>query len=185
MNSKVFKLYIFCVSVPLAAVLCVAVSTSLHSASSSPRHFVEDFYKWYVPHALADNETAAWNLAIKYKRGDFSESLVRLLKEDSTAQAKCNELIGIDFDPFLNSQDPASEYRVGDIRKEGIHYRAEIYSISSGGGSEVKPDVTAEVEKLRGHWLFVNFYYPNGMDLMAILKSSRPKCSDPPESHRR
>lgn len=144
----------------------------------SSREFVEWFYQWYVPVALSDSATPAWDTALKRKSADFSPELARLLHEDSAAQAKCNELIGLDFDPFLNTQDPADRYEVGNISHEGQDYRAAIFSVEGGKRSE-KPQVTAEFSEHKGHWLFVNFCYPDGTNILKILKSPRPKCSVP------
>jgi hypothetical protein len=149
--------------------------------SKSPREFVQEFYKWYVPKALSDNPTGAWNLALKYRNSAFSRELAELLREDSVAQAKCGELVGLDFDPFLNSQDPAESYEVAGIDQKGEHYRANIYSVQSSKRSE-KPRVSADLLERDSHWVFVNFFYPDGGNLLAILKSPRPKCSAPRSS---
>ena len=151
------------------------------AVSKSPREFVQEFYKWYVPKALNSKITRAWDLALKYKGSAFSHELAQLLREDSAAQAKCEELIGIDFDPFLNTQDPANGYEVGEIKQNDKHYRADIYSVESGKRSE-KSRVSADIVENEGHWVFVNFFYSDGGDLLKILKTPRPKCEAPRSS---
>ncbi|MGH9616889.1 MAG: hypothetical protein ACRD28_09125, partial [Acidobacteriaceae bacterium] len=151
---------------------------TMSEGHDSSRGFVEGFYQWYVPVALSDSATRTWDIALKGRRSDFSPELARLLSEDSAAQAKCEELIGLDFDPLLNTQDAAERYDVGEITHEGQDYRAAIFSVQSGKRSE-KPDVNAEFSEQEGHWVFVNFYYPDGTNLLKILKSPRPKCSVP------
>lgn len=145
---------------------------------TSSREFIQGFYQWYVPVALSGSATAAWDIAIKRKGSEFSPELARLLREDSAAQARCEELIGLDFDPFLNTQDPADRYEVGEVSHEGQNYQAAIFSVQAGKRSE-KPDVNAEFSEQEGHWVFVNFYYPDGTNLLKILRSPRPKCSVP------
>lgn len=149
--------------------------------SKSPREFVQEFYKWYVPEALNSKVTRAWDVALKRKSAAFSHELAQLLRKDSAAQAKCEELVGIDFDPFLNTQDPASGYEVGEIKHNDKHYRADIYSVESGKRSE-KSRVTADIVESEGHWVFVNFFYSDGDNLLKILKTSRPKCEAPRSS---
>ena len=149
--------------------------------SKSPREFVQEFYKWYVPKALNSKITRAWDVALRYKSGAFSHELAQLLREDSAAQAKCEELVGIDFDPFLNTQDPANGYEVGEIKQNDKHYRADIYSVESGKRSE-KSRVSADIVESEGHWVFVNFFYSDGGDLLKILKTPRPKCEAPRSS---
>ncbi len=147
-------------------------------AIKTPREFVEGFYKWYVPNALSDNVTRAWDLALKQTGSPLSPQLGRLIKEDSDAQSKCAELIGLDFDPFLFSQDPEERYEVGKIIQKGQVYRAEIYGVRSGKRFDT-PALSAEFSEQNGHWLFLNFYYPEGSDLLAILKSPRAACTVP------
>jgi hypothetical protein len=113
----------------------------------------------------------------------MSVQLAKLLREDSVAQAACADLVGLDFDPFLNSQDPAPRYEVGGISRNEQTFRAEIYGMQSGRRS-AKPSLSAEFRESDGHWFFVNFYYPNGTNLLAILKSPRLPCSTPRRSGR-
>lgn len=145
----------------------------------SARTFVEGFYKWYLPEALRDHGEPSWLIALRVKGENFDPRLVRLLRADAAAQAKCDDLVGLDFDPFLNSQDPSPEYAVREIRRHGHIYRAEIYSVQSGQKSST-PDVTAIVEQTRGRWRFVNFYYPRGADLLTTLKLPKLSCSSLP-----
>jgi hypothetical protein len=115
--------------------------------------------------------------AIQHKSRAFSPELRQLLKEDSEAQAKCSDIIGIDMDPFLGSADEES-YEVGEIVKEGGNYKGEIYGVLSGKRLAT-PVLIAEFSGAGGHWVFVNFYYPNGTDLITGLREPRPACSRP------
>jgi hypothetical protein len=139
---------------------------------------VKSFYQWYAPRALRDNPTPAWDSALKLKGPDFSTELVRLLKEDSDAQAACEELVGLDFDPILGSQEPAERYEIGRLIPKEQHYLMDIYAVRAGTQIE-KPDVKCEVAEEKGHFVFVNFFYRDGGDLLKILKSPRPVCSVP------
>lgn len=167
-----------CIFFLIVAPSLTAQTKGPHYVGNSPRAFVQGFYAWYVPRALNDDTTEGWNATLKLIHSNISPQLAELLEEDSAAQAKCNELVGLDFDPFLYTQDPAEHYEVGRITQVGEHYRAEIHRIQSGRPNE-KPDVIAEFMHRDGHWSFVNFHYPGGADLLTILKSPRPKCSAP------
>ena len=153
-------------------------TASSQAIAKTPRGFVTDFYKWYTPKTLRENATAAWNLAIKYKSSIFSRELAQLLREDSAAQAKCNELIGLDFDPFLATQDSAEHYQVGAVIRRSNAYRAEIYRLDGGKRSK-KPDVIAEFMQKDGHWFFINFHYPDGGDLLTMLREPATPCTVP------
>ena len=145
--------------------------------AQSPRAFVEGFYRWYVPVAQKVDGTTHSDYAIQHKSRAFSPELRQLLKEDSEAQAKCSDIIGIDMDPFLISGDEES-YEVGKIAKEGGNFRAEIYGVRSGKRLAT-PVLIAEFSGAGGHWFFVNFHYPNGTDLLTALKKPQLACSMP------
>lgn len=156
----------------LAASLCAPKANGAND--EAVKGFVQEFYNWYVPEALKTQETPAWNVALKYKRGEFSPALFRALKADSDAQAKASgEIVGLDFDPFLNSQDPCDRYEVGTVIPQGAGYRVDIYGVCSGKRNE-KPDVVAELARKDGSWAFTNFLYPAiHRDLLGILKTQR------------
>jgi hypothetical protein len=162
------------------AASCVAGAQLIgaHATPGSPAEFARRFYDWYTPVALRENSEPSWNIALNLKRSIFSAELARLLKRDSDAQAACAELVGLDFDPILGSQEPAARYELGKSVQKGRDYLIEIYAVRYGVRSK-SPDVTCEVAENKARFVFVNFLYPNGTDLLTILRSPRPKCSVP------
>lgn len=158
----------------LAAFLCgpQARVESKGRTAEAVKDFAQGFYSWYVPEALKTEETPAWSVALKYKRSAFSPALFRALKEDSDAQAKASgEIVGLDFDPFLNTQDPCDRYEVGAVTSQKAGYRVDIYGVCSGKRNE-KPDVVAELARRDGSWAFTNFLYPAiHRDLLSTLRS--------------
>jgi len=142
-------------------------------SAKSPKRFVQQFYDWYVPIALADSEGPASGRALKQKGSDFIPELFRALKDDADAQAHAEDIVGLDFDPFLDSQDPCERYEVGDVVHLGNLYKVQVFSVCSGIKSK-KPDVIAELVSKNGLWVFTNFLYPEiHSDLLSILKSLR------------
>jgi hypothetical protein len=145
----------------LAIVLfaCTAQAGEGTRLSNSVRDFVQNFYNWYVPYALGDKTgLRPWDIAISSKR-NFDPRLVQALQEDSTASDKFpNEIVGLDFDPFLNSQNPADRYRAEKVDEQNGSFLVEVYSVS---GSKKELAVIAEVKKLDGKLIFVNFRYPD------------------------
>ena len=167
--------------------LVLAISSSLPAQEKSPgdvqkscRDFVQEFYDWYAPKTQKLNAGRTWDLALKYRRSAFSPKLVRRLIEDSEAQARvAGEIVGLDFDPFLNSQDPNERYVVGNIAEKGGSYWAEVHSLRSGQKSE-KPVVVPELVLKNRRWLFVNFHYgksdqPEHENLLNVLKNLRKR----------
>jgi hypothetical protein len=134
------------------------------------RNFVQGFYDWYVPLALHDNHGPALNLALQRKPVAFEPDLLNLLKRDSEAQAKASELVGLDFDPILNSQDPSEHFAVQSATKNAKGCLANVFGISSGQKRET---VVAEARFRSGGWRFANFHYTEGTerwDLITVLK---------------
>lgn len=147
-----------------------------HQEIDSARLFVQSFYDWYVPLALKESNERSSDVAIKIKPALFSKEILNALREDSAAQAKSPDyIVGIDFDPFLNSQDPSNHYDVGKIDQKGDSYLVEIYGTRDGVKSR-EPDVIAELVRRNTTWIFVNFHYSSGGDLLSeliILKIQR------------
>ena len=138
----------------------------------TPEAFVQEFYNWYVSIALNDNAGPAWNSALKSRKCAFNPELFRALKEDSDAQAKASDLVGLDFDPFLNSQDPCESYQVGSSTQKGSEYQVDVYANCSGKKTDV-PSVVAVLVRKGGQWRFVNFEYPDRGDLLSNLRVLR------------
>jgi len=144
----------------------------------SCRDYVQSFYSWYLPKALDVNETHAIDEALRSKVFGFSPELFKLLQEDAESQAKYpGEIVGLEFDPFLSSQDPSERFVVTDVGHKGGTYFVEVNGISSTGKKE---KVIAELTRKKDQWLFVNFHYPKfehanakDADLITILKHLR------------
>jgi hypothetical protein len=166
---KIIKI-LFCCFLFALSFSVQAQSDSKASASQSVKKFVQGFYDWYVSKAVGSSSGPAWSTAVKVKKICFTPELVRKLREDSDAQSKADgEIVGLDFDPFLNGQDPGKHYSVGKVVPKSDSYLVEIHRVSSGKPEE-KITVIAEVAGKNGQWEFVNFIYPNGHNLLGVLK---------------
>jgi len=147
------------------------------ATADSARDFVQQFYRWYVPLALGNHHEPSANIALRSKKTDFSPELAQALQHDFDAQAKVkDDIVGLDFDPFLNTQDSCARFELGRVTQVKTGYRVEVFGICAGKKSTVA-DVAPELTWANGHWEFVNFYYPNQMkddpknaNLLAQLK---------------
>src|SRR5215472_11763578 len=80
----------------------------------SAQKFVQDFYVWYLKEEKKEHKEDLSTFAFKTKPQWFSDALIQGLKEDEAAQAKDpGEVVGLDFDPFLNAQDVCEPYKTG------------------------------------------------------------------------
>jgi hypothetical protein len=162
---------VVCSSLLLIAPYSFGASTDAGSDDTAAvRSFVQGFYDWYVPKALDPKGEVASDLALKQKGAFFSTRLAQALKDDSAAAAKSpDEIVGLDFDPFLASQDPCDKYVTGAVTQVGIHFQVAVFGICSGKKND-KPDVIVEVIRQGTSCIFVNFLYPGQGDLLSTLK---------------
>lgn len=139
------------------------------NASGSVRKFVQGFYNWYAPKAVQIGEGLPSDIALQQKASWFSLELSRKLRADWQAQSTAKqEVDALDFDPFLNSQDPDPYYRVGSVTSKGQGYLVAVHRVVNGK-VEKQRAVTAQVAGKEGHWYFVNFRYPGGYNLLSVL----------------
>lgn len=135
--------------------------------------FVQGFYDWYVQQSQRHKDMSSVELALKDKPGLFSDAILRGLHEDLEASAKSpDEVVGLDFDPFLNSQEVCAPYKVGKITKVKGGYRVEVSgSCPKDCDDSGQPDVIAEAKTLKGKWVFTDFIYPGNADLFTVLSA--------------
>ena len=150
-------------------------------------HFVQQFYDWYAAKENAltksNSRESALEVSLREKRSSFSPELVKGLKEDLAASNKSSgEVVGLDFDPFLNAQDIAERYLVGRVTPKGDHYLVDVFGVW-GGKKKSTPDVVPELAFDSGQWIFTNFHYgktdipvnENLLSVLQILKKDRRK----------
>jgi hypothetical protein len=142
----------------------------------SCRKFVQAFYDWYLSKDPASGKLSAPSMdaVLKREADVLSPELYRSLKEDDDAQENCpGEICGLDFDPFLGSQDASAHFAAVTVTRKGSSYWVDVYGIESGKRRE---HVIPELTQQNGRWIFVNFHYgknkwTSDANLLSILKS--------------
>lgn len=147
-------------------------------SSAEARKAVSDFYDWYAPAAAHTPGTDMQSL--RDNRWHFGIALTRALRADSAAAAKsADEIVGLDMDPFLNSQDPCDRYHPVNVRRSGAKFLVDV--IGSGGcAPHSTPDVTVVVRFNGATPVFTNFIYSarehdDLLGLLAQLAADRAK----------
>lgn len=166
----------------LILLLPVLIGNANLNAASPPEdcsQFVQRFYDWYLARENAltkeNSQKSADDVALSEKESVFSSELVRALREDSAASKKSpGEVVGLDFDPFLNAQDVPERYMVGKARRKSDHWLVEVFGLWNGKKNST-PDVVPELVLKNGQWVFVNFHYPDSKipineNLVSVLK---------------
>ena len=185
-----YALITFAVVAVISLTNSASAAQRSHSAGKSSdsirlaecRTFVQRFYTWY----RGAVERAGFESAVRKKPHLFNSALLQALQDDLTAAKKSpGEIVGLDFDPFTNSQDLPESFVVGDVRRKGDIYLADVSGQWTKGGARAPhPWLVAELKQRNGRWMFTNFRYPPDkhqqksddlLSILARLKAERKK----------
>jgi Protein of unknown function (DUF3828) len=140
----------------------------------SCRQFTQSFYDWYVPFTQKDASGPAWCIALERKASAFSRRLLQALKQDCDAQVRAKgELVGLDYDPFLSTQDPADHYEARKTVWANGKCSVEVWRASptDTAAKSDKPAVVAELNQNNQRWCFSDFVDPDlNTDLLNELQ---------------
>ena len=183
MNDAFHKLRLSCFQAVCATVALLAIlafftqpifcqTAGDEETQEACQKFVQAFYDWY----LSKDGASGTDAVLKRKANLLSSELYRRLKEDRDASEKCEgEICGLDFDPFLNSQDPSAHFKVGTVTRKGSAFWVDVYGVDSGRRQE---HIIPELIQQNGRWVFVNFHYGKNKwtedsNLLKMLKQSQ------------
>ena len=129
----------------------------LTADEQSCKAFVQSFYDWYWNRFAAQAESPGFNIGeipdvwtvLQHRPSVLSPKLRRLLANEEKKMRATHEIGNLDFDPFLNSQDPRGKYVVA--RTVVTNNRCEA-TIPQG-------HIVVEAEKNGSGWQFSNFHY--------------------------
>lgn len=145
------------------ALVTAPVAKADDASPESARAFVQGFYDWYLGQTLAALKPKSGKAfdfidAVRRRPNWFSPELTRLLEEDVAAAKRCrDEVVGLDWDPFLETQDPAPTYMAGKVEKTVNGFRVSVDFHNKGFGGVRNPTAQADVTLVAGHWMFVDF----------------------------
>lgn len=167
----------------LAVILIWALQAPAQEPSAPTQasclRFVQGFYDWYVPLTKKRMNEPTFNVVLHKKPDVFNSDLLQALRVDSEASAHAkDDIVGLDFDPFIGGQDPANRYEARNATLLSNRCSVEIFGTSPTDKAVKlgKPDAIADVAFDSGHWKFVNFRYPDlKTDLLSVLKTLRDK----------
>lgn len=172
---KLNKLVVFVLTLVVSAVSSEQMAGATPDLKTSCKTFVQDFYNWYLPKNHNLDNCGTVDKAVDKKKALFSKELLSALQEDIKASdANKDEIVGLDFDPFLNAQDTPERCIAGSVKQKGADYYCDIYSVYEGK-KRAKPDLVAQLVNTNGKWVFTNFRYeqsqiPENQNLLSILK---------------
>ncbi|MDQ5937173.1 MAG: hypothetical protein QG574_4532 [Cyanobacteriota bacterium erpe_2018_sw_21hr_WHONDRS-SW48-000092_B_bin.40] len=169
----------------------VAIPSAQAQSALSAKGFVQSFYTWYIPQMTKNVPVPSDQRILKERASSFSPTLLAMLKEDLAASAKVtDEIVGLDFDPYINGQDTPKRYLAGKVIPKDKCYWVEVFDLSSGKKGK-DPAVIPEVKFVKGQWIFTNFHYPkthipeneNLIRILKALKASRLQYDKEHKNH--
>jgi hypothetical protein len=141
---------------------------------ASCREFVQQFLAWYVPAAAK----GSFDVAMERKPELFSPALLKALKDDAAARKRVSDdIVGLDFDPYLGTQDPSRRYegRGGEVKDKTCTVEIAPAEAKKSGMAAVLAELVWDGTR----WRFANFRYPkekaNLMEILAQLRREREK----------
>ncbi len=144
-----------------------------NDSTAAVRKFVQGFYDWYAPFVQTEPRFPGWWQILSSAPGYLDANLASGLRADSAAQRidpVSREVI--DFDPFLNSQDPCPRYEVTDVHSDGRSYRVSARPVCPNANWQywqtLDKTTVVEVVPEGGHWKITNVFYEKG-DLKSLL----------------
>jgi hypothetical protein len=166
-----------------------AAAVVTFASEAGARAFVQGFYDWYVGKVIvASKKGSGYGFidAVRQRPDWFSPELKRLLEEDVAAASKCKgDVVGLDWDPFLETQENPGTYAVGKVEKTAQGFRVSVDLKDAKARGARNPAAQADVAFVGGHWRFVDFVEEPAdpklkQGLVAILKgyerSGEYKC---------
>jgi hypothetical protein len=166
----------FAVSMPLEL---LAQDEKQHQTEQSCLSFVQQFYTWYFGRSMRNEKSRStgpsWDEVLLLRPQVLSPELRELLKADLAAsRANSEDIVGLDWDPFLATQDPSSKFEVQSASLKNGHCYAVVNGIEHGKKHET---VVPELAEAGAMWTFVNFHYkdqpPQDENLIGTLKLLR------------
>jgi len=122
------------------------------SIARTAAQFTQGFYDWY---GGVGEQT---DVAVRERPSTFAPQLLEALRLDFAAQSKSpDEIVGLDWDPFLATQDPCNPYRVSQITRRSDTILVAVKGLCTDAAPHAGPDVIAEVGQTRGRWAFLDF----------------------------
>lgn len=168
---------------PLLAVVHLAPVPAQRPArcAENARRFVQAFYDWYLPLTSRSAPDPPWEAAVKRRGEDLSPELAGALRADLAAQAETHGAIaGLDFDPFLDTQDPCERYSAAAASLRRGRYLVPVYAVCSGERS-TRPAAVVLLRFRHGRWRIMDLDYPpiheNLLSILGRLRRNRKRRS--------
>ena len=150
-----------------------ACSARHDSVTTGAAAALQSFYDAYLPafeqgrsRAFLDDTTTLISPALRQA----------LIADYQASAADSSEVVGLDFDPFLNSQDPCNSYRVGADSSVGAQHLVPVRAVCP---SDTTLAAIGVLERSATGWTLIDLKYPSDTStlqgVLARLAKDRTK----------
>lgn len=169
MNGITARVSVLLLALPLL-VACGRGESRQTDHDDDAAKFVSGVYAAYLPRSERSGIGALDSLMHEQPQW-FSDSLRAGWQRDvSRRRENPGEIVGLDFDPLLASQDPCEDYETGSVTHVDSLIRVDIHAVCQGVRS-ADAVLVAEVVLRDTQWQFTNFIYqPSVGDLLRLLR---------------
>ncbi len=131
--------------------------------------YVEGFLRRYLGQFDESREHPdGWN-PLTAIRDDLSAELMAALQADREASvANDEEIVGLDFDPFINAQDVCEGFEARAAAARDTTMDVAVYNTCDWGHPLV-PDVIYVLQRRGDRWVIADLRYGGGQSLLEIL----------------
>ena len=151
------------------------------SAAQAAARFAQAFYAWY------ERTGERYRAVVSDSPALFAPALLAALRRDNAAQqATPDQVTGLDWDPFLDTQDPCVPYQVTGATRRGDTILVAVNGMCVDRAPQSQPDVIAEVRFAGGRWVFADFRHVGSpgslLEDLVRLRGGRGADSAPPSA---
>jgi hypothetical protein len=151
----------------LLAILPIASSGQAPgNQAADPVTTVKGFYAFHFKHKFDYSAPG-----LRLRRRWLDDSLYRLLLAELKKPVKNDEPPDLEGDPFTNSQEYPTSFRVGSSKADGNKTTVEVFFVWKEKGKLVdERRIEVELLKSPGGWKIANIVSGDGDDLLKFLK---------------
>ncbi len=146
-----------------------ATPVVLAQTPDSAAQFTQRFYDYYLPMANAPHSGGYHDIPAHRRELIGPRLLAALDADEQLSRENPGDIVGPDFDYYVNSQDPCDRYVAGASSRQGENYLVPVYAVCDGKRA-LRPALTAIVQRVAGRWVFADFLYPDGRTLAQLLR---------------
>lgn len=162
------------------AVICLALSAGAQGArrAAAGAHAREAVRSFLTFHLANDKGFTERN--VRRRRRWLTPELYRLLlselRRESLRSRLSDEAPCVNGDPFTNSQEYPSSFRVGPARPLGGKVRVDVVLVwKLGTGALDEKQIGMELSRRAGTWRIDNVLGRDGEDLVSLLRTVCPR----------